>query len=230
MPRYRRAGIPGGTFFFTVATDRRRKLFADGAGQRLLGSGLIVECHVAPNGVTKRLYVKVTGNDGLTETHNFEVTDDLFRAVEEGAEIDVNYVPDDPRIAQLAEGEVVEEDFTRSPAGSYSLGAAAAVMSLGIFAGAVLAWYGYDIKFDGKGKWLVPIGELGESSESRGSRASFEPVLPPQVAVERQQQNSRVPVPKALRTMNRQPRWQSCGRGERGTPSASSTDGVVAAN
>jgi REP element-mobilizing transposase RayT len=27
MPKYRRAHIPGGTFFFTVVTHRRRKLF-----------------------------------------------------------------------------------------------------------------------------------------------------------------------------------------------------------
>ena len=40
MPRYRRAWIPGGTFFFTVVTDRRRKLFADPFAHRLLGSVL----------------------------------------------------------------------------------------------------------------------------------------------------------------------------------------------
>ena len=29
MPRYRRAVVPGGTFCFTVVTDRRRTLCAD---------------------------------------------------------------------------------------------------------------------------------------------------------------------------------------------------------
>ncbi len=38
MPRYRRAWIPGGTYFFTVVTDRRRKLLADPVAHRLLGS------------------------------------------------------------------------------------------------------------------------------------------------------------------------------------------------
>jgi putative transposase len=38
MPNYRRARVAGGTFFFTVVTDRRRKLFADPAARTLLGS------------------------------------------------------------------------------------------------------------------------------------------------------------------------------------------------
>lgn len=38
MPNYRRARIPGGTFFFTVVTDRRRRVFADPAARALLGS------------------------------------------------------------------------------------------------------------------------------------------------------------------------------------------------
>src|SRR5690606_39600027 len=38
MPRSRRAWVAGGTFFFTVVTDRRRKLFADPAARTLLGS------------------------------------------------------------------------------------------------------------------------------------------------------------------------------------------------
>jgi len=124
------------------------------------GSGLIVERRVAPNGVTKRVYVKVTGSDDHTETHNFEVTDELFGAVEEGAEIDVIYVPDDPRIAKLAvEGQVFEDDAFKTPVGSYLLGAGGAVMSLGVLAAAILAWYGYDIKFDSEHRGLVPIGE-----------------------------------------------------------------------
>ena len=43
MPNYRRATIPGGTFFFTVVTFDRRPLFAEQRSQRLLGE-VLREC------------------------------------------------------------------------------------------------------------------------------------------------------------------------------------------
>ncbi len=33
MPNYRRAYVPGGSFFFTLVTDRRAPLFADEPGR-----------------------------------------------------------------------------------------------------------------------------------------------------------------------------------------------------
>ncbi len=44
MPNYRRAHVPGGTFFFTVVTHRRRRLFHVDANRTLLGE-VIRECH-----------------------------------------------------------------------------------------------------------------------------------------------------------------------------------------
>lgn len=43
MPNYRRAHIPGGTFFFTVVTHRRRRLFHDESSRSLLGE-VIRQC------------------------------------------------------------------------------------------------------------------------------------------------------------------------------------------
>lgn len=40
MPNYRRAFVPGGTFFFTVVTQNRAPVFADFAACRLLGDCL----------------------------------------------------------------------------------------------------------------------------------------------------------------------------------------------
>ena len=37
MPNYRRAFVPGGTFFFTVVTYRRRPIFAHPTARELLG-------------------------------------------------------------------------------------------------------------------------------------------------------------------------------------------------
>jgi putative transposase len=48
MPNYRRAHIPGGTFFFTVVTHQRRRLFHL-PGNRILLGQVIRECrHVWP--------------------------------------------------------------------------------------------------------------------------------------------------------------------------------------
>ena len=38
MPNYRRAYVPGGSFFFTLVTHRRAPLFAEARGRTLLGS------------------------------------------------------------------------------------------------------------------------------------------------------------------------------------------------
>ncbi len=38
MPNWRRAHVPGGSFFFTVVTDRRAPIFGETSARRLLGS------------------------------------------------------------------------------------------------------------------------------------------------------------------------------------------------
>lgn len=129
------------------------------ANQAIEGLGLVEQRKTAPNGTTKRLYVKVQGREGQEETHNFEVTDPLYESISEGDQIPVRYVEDDPRIAELVGGQVKESDFTKSPLGSYVLGTLGILMAVGIFAAAALAWKGYDIKFDQTHKGLVPIGE-----------------------------------------------------------------------
>jgi len=40
MPNYRRTFLAGGTFFFTLVTQRRRRLFAEEAGRRCLGEAI----------------------------------------------------------------------------------------------------------------------------------------------------------------------------------------------
>jgi putative transposase len=46
MPEYRRAYVPGGTFFFTLVTENRAPLFRD-AGNRALLHAAIAACRVA---------------------------------------------------------------------------------------------------------------------------------------------------------------------------------------
>jgi len=38
MPNYRRAFVPGGSFFFTLVMNRRARVFAEARGRDLLGS------------------------------------------------------------------------------------------------------------------------------------------------------------------------------------------------
>ena len=38
MPNYRGAFVPGGSFFFTLVTKRRARLFAEARGRNLFGS------------------------------------------------------------------------------------------------------------------------------------------------------------------------------------------------
>ena len=45
MPNYRRAWVPGGSFFFTLVTNRRAKLFSQPAARDLLGS-IFRECQL----------------------------------------------------------------------------------------------------------------------------------------------------------------------------------------
>jgi len=45
MPNYRRAFVPGGTFFFTVVTHQRRRFLADDPARSLLG-GVIRRCQL----------------------------------------------------------------------------------------------------------------------------------------------------------------------------------------
>ena len=123
------------------------------------GTGIVVDHLVAPNGITKRLYVKVTGSNGTEETHNFEISDEVFAATQTGQHVSIRYVPDDPRIAELHEGQIFETDILKTPLGSYVMGSIGILMSLGMLAAAILAWKGYDIKWDDKHRGLVPIGE-----------------------------------------------------------------------
>ncbi|NND98493.1 MAG: hypothetical protein HKN47_14325 [Pirellulaceae bacterium] len=145
---------------FMIYDGRWKQYAADQMSKSsLLGTGVVDQRKVAPNGRTKRLYVAVTGEDGSVETHNFEVDELMYGAAVEGGEIPVRYVPSDPRIAELPQGQIKASGFMETAVGSYLLAGGLGLIGVFLLANAVLAWKGYDIKAE-KGKMrLVPIGE-----------------------------------------------------------------------
>lgn len=48
MPNYRRWYVPGGTYFFTIVTHQRQRLFGDAAAATLLGQIMRSHCEIAP--------------------------------------------------------------------------------------------------------------------------------------------------------------------------------------
>ncbi|MEQ1904521.1 MAG: DUF3592 domain-containing protein [Pirellulaceae bacterium] len=124
-----------------------------------VGTGVVTERKVAPDGRTKRLYVKIIGENEKQHTHNFEVEDYLYEKTEVGSEIEVTYVPADPRLAELTEGQVLENDPLKSPLGSILLAIAMACMSTMFWTMGILSWRGYDLKVENGRLALVPLGE-----------------------------------------------------------------------
>jgi hypothetical protein len=122
----------------------------------LPGQAEIVRHFLAPNGITPRLEYKITTEAGISGTRNAELARDYWDSLEDATSVAVVYVPGEPWISRLVEGEVEETDFTRTPLGGYGLGAAAMVMGLFFLGASVLQWRGWDIDLDSKtGKFSI---------------------------------------------------------------------------
>jgi hypothetical protein len=114
------------------------------------GEAEIERRFLAPNGITPRLEYRVTTADGQSATRNAEVTRDYWDGLEGESTVPVVYVPGEPAISKLAEGEPESNDITDKPAVMYGLSIALAVLCLVFLAAAVLQWYGWDIDLDSK--------------------------------------------------------------------------------
>lgn len=123
--------------------------------------GTVLRKFVAPNGVTKRLEYEVTNAAGVSAVHNAEVHPVAWEMFPDSGPIEVMSVPDDPGIAHLPAGEIMDNDLLTQPEISYALSAGVGLMALiGLVAG-VLSWFGWDIDFDTKTKkfCLKPVGQ-----------------------------------------------------------------------
>jgi hypothetical protein len=120
------------------------------------GEAQIVRRFVAPNGVTKRVEYRVVGPSGTSGTRNTEVTPQYWDRLEGVRSIPVIYVRQEPDISRLAQGEVRDQDFTKTPTGGYGLAALGGLLALFLIGASPFAWLGWDLGHDSKtNRWSV---------------------------------------------------------------------------
>ncbi|TWU07004.1 hypothetical protein CA54_54080 [Symmachiella macrocystis] len=135
--------------WMTYEEQRAAKLLETEAVE---GFATIDRLFLAPNGVTTRVEYTCANEAGETGNRNAEIDPAYYAELTQaGAKtIPVIFVPSDPSLSQLQHGEVIEEDFLKTPAGGYGLSALVTVMCLFFLGAAVLQWNGWDIDYNSK--------------------------------------------------------------------------------
>jgi hypothetical protein len=147
-----------GLFLATACAFVAWKTHDDQRALRLLeeegepGEAEIVRRFVAPDGITKRVEYKVVNAAGLSGTRNVEVERKFWNRLEGVKSIPVISVPNEPSISRLLEGEVRENDFTKTPAGGYGLAALGGLMAAFLLGASPFMWKGWDLGHDSKTK------------------------------------------------------------------------------
>ena len=151
-----------GIAWMTRHEQRAEKLLRE---QGTPGTGVIVRRFLAPNGITPRLEYSVSTSAGLAPKRNAEVERGYWDSLEGAKEVPVTYVPSEPSISRLTTGEVErsKKDFTRTPAGGYTLAAAGGLMSLLMLGAGAMQFCGWDIDLDSKsGKLAIKRWGTGQ--------------------------------------------------------------------
>jgi hypothetical protein len=139
---------------WTAHEDQRAARLLRENGQP--GEGEIVRRFIAPNGVTKRVEYRVAGAVGRPGTRNVEIEPAYWDRLEGVGSIPVVFVPDEPGISRLARGEVTDDDFVKTPAGSYLLAALGGVLAVFLLSVSPLRWKGWDLAHESKTrKWTL---------------------------------------------------------------------------
>lgn len=121
-------------------------------------TGIVTETFIAPNGRTLRIKYDVVGSNGVTASHNVEVTPEFYEQVAAGNQIDVEIIADEPSISRLLQGQVIEQnDLMENPIIGYVLGAFGLLAACFMLPVAVVQWKGYDINFNNGKFKLVPL-------------------------------------------------------------------------
>jgi len=132
-------------FFMTRDRQRSQELLrTDGVP----GTAKVVRRFIAPNGVTRRLEYEVRGADGQPGKRNAEISPLYYEEIDGAETVPVVYVPSEPTISRLAEGEVVKEDISDKPAVMYGLCAVLSILCIVFLSAAAFQWKGYEIDFN----------------------------------------------------------------------------------
>ena len=148
--------------WMTYEEQRTAKLLETDA---IEGVATIDRLFVAPNGFTTRVEYSCANEAGETGSRNAEI-EPAYHAelTAAGAQtIPVVFVPSEPAISRLRRGEIIEDDFLKTPVGGYGLAVLATVMCLGLLGVAALQWNGWDFGHDSKtGKFSIKRFGEGE--------------------------------------------------------------------
>lgn len=127
------------------------------------GTATVDELFVAPNGTTKRMRYTVTSDIGETGSRNVELESNYYDELEDSGEksVPVLFVPAEPSISRLLQGEVEDDDITKQPLVGYGMSCVGMMMTLFLYSAGALHWRGWDLDIDSKtGK--VSIKQFGE--------------------------------------------------------------------
>jgi hypothetical protein len=114
------------------------------------GEAKVLRRFIAPNGITRRLEYEVTGDNQQTGQRNAEVTPQFWESLNGVEKVAVMYVPAEPEISRLVEGEVVSKDMSDNPKVMYGLSGVLGLLCLLFLAAAVMQRKGWDLDFDSK--------------------------------------------------------------------------------
>ena len=102
----------------------------------------------APNGITKRIEYRLVSAAGVSATRNVEVEPGFWDRLEGAKSVGVIWVPDEPFASRLADGEVNEREFTKTPVGGFGLAALGGLMALFLLVASPFMWNGWDLGHD----------------------------------------------------------------------------------
>jgi hypothetical protein len=105
----------------------------------------------------------ITNDAGVSGSRKAELDPEYYQELTaaEATTVSVKFVPAEPGISRLLDGEVIDEDFTKTPTGGYGLAVMGALLSLFLVVAGVMQLKGWDIDMDSKtGK--ISIKRFGE--------------------------------------------------------------------
>ena len=159
-------GVVAANFWMARSRERADRLLQEAA---VPGEAQIVSRFLAPNGITPCLEYRITTPDGRSATRNAEVVRSALGRLEGASTVPVVYVPGEPEISRLANGEPKNKDITDSPLVMYGLCAVLGVLS-GLPRAAALQWrLGHQTGLEVRPDSVKPFG-AGSEGRIKGGR------------------------------------------------------------